>query len=145
MANPPKPPNRRSRKSATGPEFRSVEVAPVAQPDLPDRGVPWSPATREFWNALGESELSADFNGADWLMLRIAAVIHEEIMVDQRTTRVDQFMKIMDRFPFTPRDRQALRIQTLTGDDLQRKIEKPLADKAVEEKKKSYGGLRAVG
>ena len=78
-------------------------------------------------------------------MLRIAAVIHEEIMVDQRTTRVDQFMKIMDRFPFTPRDRQALRIQTLTGDDLQRKIEKPLADKAVEEKKKSYGGLRAVG
>lgn len=146
MANLPKPANKRSRRTtSSGPEFRSVEVAAVEQPSLPDRGVPWSPATQEFWKSLGESELSEDFNGADWLMLRIAAVLHEEIMVDGRTTRVDQFMKIMDRFPFTPKDRQALRIQTLTGDEIERRKTDSRAGAKTSATKARYGELRAVG
>lgn len=143
MPTVPKPANKRVRRNAGGVQFREVQISPGEQPPLPERDRPWSQETVDFWEALGELELSADFTIADWMVLRIAALIHEEIWVDGRLTRVDQFDKIMGKFPFSPKDRQALRIQTLTGDDLERKTEGRDTGKA-EGAKARYGGLRAV-
>ena len=59
-------------------------------------------------------------------------------------TRIDQFDKIMSKFPFTPKDRQALRIQALTGDELERKSDSRAGAKTSATKAR-YGELRAVG
>lgn len=139
----PKPADKRARRNA-GPEFRSVEITPSAQPPLPDRDRPWSQETRDFWSSLGNTELAAEFTDAEWRVLMIAALAHEDIWASGRLTRIDQFTAIMGKFPFTPRDRQALRIQTLTGDDLERKVEKPVESKAQSQAKKNYGMLKAV-
>ena len=74
----------------------------------------------------------------------IAALAHEDIWAAGRLTRIDQFTAIMGKFPFTPKDRQALRIQTLTGDDLERKVEKSPDTKVQDRAKKNYGTLKAV-
>lgn len=140
----PKPANKRARRNTGGPEFRSVEITPGEQPPLPDHDRPWCQETREFWASLGEAELAADFTDAEWRVLMIAALMHEEIWGAGRLTRAKEFLEFMSKFPFTPRDRQALRIQTLTGDDLERKVEKPADSLAQTQAKKNYGQLRAV-
>ena len=58
--------------------------------------------------------------------------------------RIAGFEKLIGRFPFTPKDRQGLRIQTLTGDDLERKVEKSPETKVQDRAKKNYGTLKAV-
>ena len=143
MPAPPKPANKRVRRNAGGPEFREVQITAGEQPDLPERDRPWSDITQQFWASLGQSELAADFTDAEWRVLMIAALIHEEIWVDARLTRVDQLDKILGKFPFTPKDRQALRIQALTGDEMERRTEKPAA-RATTAAKARFGELRAV-
>ena len=140
----PKPADKRARRNAGGVEFRSVEITPGAQPPLPERDRPWSQETRDFWDSLGGTELAAEFTDAEWRVLMIAALAHEDIWAAGRLTRIDQFTAIMGKFPFTPKDRQALRIQTLTGDDLERKVEKAPETVVQDRAKKNYGTLKAV-
>ena len=143
MPNLPKPADRRVRRNRGGIEFRSVELTPGAQPDLPERDLGWSDETVEFWKSLGLLELSREFTPVEWNLLKLAALIHEEVWVEGKTIRLDQFFTILGRFPFTPKDRQALRIQMLTGDQLETKVD------SVKERKKSgakaqYQGLKAI-
>lgn len=144
MPNLPKPADKRARRNAGGPEFRSVKLEPAPQPELPEDARAWCPQTRQWWEALGSTPLADDFTAPDWEVLLIAAVVHNDVWAKGQTTRVDQFMSILGRFPFTPRDRQALRIQSLTGDELEEKVSDRRQSKAADTAKKAYGDLRAV-
>ena len=144
MPGVPKPANKRVRRNAGGVEFREVQITAGEQPSLPERDRPWSQETLEFWESLGESELAADFTNAEWRVLMMAALVHEEVWADGRMTRIDQFDKIMSKVPFTPKDRQSLRIQALTGDELERKSDSRAGAKTSATKAR-YGELRAVG
>lgn len=143
MPNLPKPANKRVRRNVSGVEFRSVELTPGAQPSLPAREFDWSADTVEFWESIGLLELSREFTPVEWNLLKLAAVIHEEIVTEGKTIRLDQFLSIMSKFPFTPKDRQALRIQTLTGDQLETKVDSA-KERKKSEAKSHYQGLRAV-
>ena len=50
-------------------------------------------------------------------------------------------MKIIERFPFTPKDRQALRIQTITAVEMEEK-NASRRNNATAKAKASYTGLR---
>lgn len=139
----PKPKDKRARRNVGGPEFRSVTLEPGAQPALPSDRV-WSEETEKFWSALGDSELAREFTATEWRVLLLAALIHEEVWMEGRLTRVDQFMAIMAKFPFTPKDRQALRIQTLTGDQLEDKVTDRTQDRAVAAAQARYQGFRVA-
>ena len=91
MPGVPKPANKRVRRNAGGVEFREVQITAGEQPSLPERDRPWSQETLEFWESLGESELAADFTNAEWRVLMMAALVHEEVWSDGRMTRIDQF------------------------------------------------------
>ncbi len=141
----PKPADKRvHRGKVSGPEFRAVQSNPAQQPDLPDRDRPWSPMTLEFWRSLGEAPVSEEFSDAEWRILMLAAFAYDEAWGQGKLVRIAEFEKLMGKFPFTPKDRQALRIQTLTGDDLERKVEKSPDTKVQDRAKKNYGTLKAV-
>ena len=141
----PKPADKRvHRGKVSGPEFRAVQSNPAQQPDLPDRDRPWSPMTLEFWRSLGEAPVSEEFSDAEWRILMLAAFAYDEAWGQGKLVRIAEFEKLIGKFPFTPKDRQALRIQTLTGDDLERKVEKSPDTKVQERAKKNYGTLKAV-
>lgn len=142
----PKPPNKRVRRNKDSVDWRTVEITPGEQPSLPERADGWSQATVEFWEALGELELSSGFTTIEWRLLVMAAALHEQIMTEGAFIRVDQLMSILGRFPLTPKDRQALRIQALTGDELASKTsarEQETMGKQMDAINK-FGGLRAV-
>ena len=141
----PKPADKRvHRGKVSGPEFRAVQSNPAQQPDLPDRDRPWSPMTLEFWRSLGEAPVSEEFSDAEWRILMLAAFAYDEAWGQGKLVRMAEFEKLIGKFPFTPKDRQALRIQTLTGDDLERKVEKSPDTKVQDRAKKNYGTLKAV-
>ena len=141
----PKPADKREhRGKVSGPEFRAVQSNPAQQPDLPDRDRPWSPMTLEFWRSLGEAPVSEEFSDAEWRILMLAAFAYDEAWGQGKLVRIAEFEKLIGKFPFTPKDRQALRIQTLTGDDLERKVEKSPETKVQDRAKKNYGTLKAV-
>ena len=141
----PKPVDKRvHRGKVSGPEFRAVQSNPAQQPDLPDRDRPWSPMTLEFWRSLGEAPVSEEFSDAEWRILMLAAFAYDEAWGQGKLVRIAEFEKLIGKFPFTPKDRQALRIQTLTGDDLERKVEKSPETKVQDRAKKNYGTLKAV-
>lgn len=141
----PKPADKRvHRGKVSGPEFRAVQSNPAQQPDLPDRDRPWSPMTLEFWRSLGEAPVSEEFSDAEWRILMLAAFAYDEAWGQGKLVRIAEFEKLIGKFPFTPKDRQALRIQTLTGDDLERKVEKSPDTKVQDRAKKNYGTLKAV-
>ena len=141
----PKPADKRvHRGKVSGPEFRAVQSNPAQQPDLPDRDRPWSPITLEFWRSLGEAPVSEEFSDAEWRILMLAAFAYDEAWGQGKLVRIAEFEKLIGKFPFTPKDRQALRIQTLTGDDLERKVEKSPDTKVQDRAKKNYGTLKAV-
>ena len=141
----PKPADKRvHRGKVSGPEFRAVQSNPAQQPDLPDRDRPWSPMTLEFWRSLGEAPVSEEFSDAEWRILMLAAFAYDEAWGQGKLVRIAEFEKLIGKFPFTPKDRQALRIQTLTGDDLERKVEKSPDTKMQDRAKKNYGTLKAV-
>ena len=141
----PKPADKRvHRGKVSGPEFRAVQSNPAQQPDLPDRDRPWSPMTLEFWRSLGEAPVSEEFSDAEWRILMLAAFAYDEAWGQGKLVRIAEFEKLIGKFPFTPKDRQALRIQTLTGDDLERKVEKSSETKVQDRAKKNYGTLKAV-
>ncbi len=141
----PKPADKRvHRGKVSGPEFRAVQSNPAQQPDLPDRDRPWSPMTLEFWRSLGEAPVSEEFSDAEWRILMLAAFAYDEAWGQGKLVRIAEFEKLIGKFPFTPKDRQALRIQTLTGDDLERKVEKSPETKVQDRAKKNYGTLKAV-
>lgn len=141
----PKPADKRvHRGKVSGPEFRAVQSNPAQQPDLPDRDRPWSPMTLEFWRSLGEAPVSEEFSDAEWRILMLAAFAYDEAWGQGKLVRIAEFEKLIGKFPFTPKDRQALRIQTLTGDDLERKVEKSPETKVQDRAKKNYGMLKAV-
>ena len=141
----PKPADKRvHRGKVSGPEFRAVQSNPAQQPDLPDRDRPWSPMTLEFWRSLGEAPVSEEFSDAEWRILMLAAFAYDEAWGQGKLVRIAEFEKLIGKFPFTPKDRQALRIQTLTGDDLERKVEKSPETKVQHRAKKNYGTLKAV-
>lgn len=114
----PKHPSRRARRNKDQIDWRTVEITPGEQPELPERADGWSFLTHEYWDALGELELSASFTPFEWRLLLMSALLHEQIMVEQQFIRIDQFLGIIQRFPLTPKDRQQLRIQALTGDEI---------------------------
>lgn len=147
MPNYPKPQNRRSRQRP-GPEFRELEIVPSAQPDLPPRDRPWSAATLRFWERLGESSIAPELTATEWDLLALAAAAYEEMWTENKLTRIDGFMSIMGRFPFTPRDRLALRVQALTGVQMEQRVREGV-DRAHEKQKlrarASYEGLRTTG
>ena len=141
----PKPADKRvHRGKVSGPEFRAVQSNPAQQPDLPDRDRPWSPMTLEFWRSLGEAPVSEEFSDAEWRILMLAAFAYDEAWGQGKLVRIAEFEKLIGKFPFTPKDRQALRIQTLTGDDLERKVEKSPETVVQDRAKKNYGTLKAV-
>ncbi len=141
----PKPADKRvHRGKVSGPEFRAVQSNPAQQPDLPDRDRPWSPMTLEFWRSLGEAPVSEEYSDAEWRILMLAAFAYDEAWGQGKLVRIAEFEKLIGKFPFTPKDRQALRIQTLTGDDLERKVEKSPETKVQDRAKKNYGTLKAV-
>ena len=141
----PKPADKRvHRGKVSGPEFRAVQSNPAQQPDLPDRDRPWSPMTLEFWRSLGEAPVSEEFSDAEWRILMLAAFAYDEAWGQGKLVRIAEFEKLSGEFTFTPKDRQALRIQTLTGDDLERKVEKSPDTKVQDRAKKNYGTLKAV-
>ena len=141
----PKPADKRvHRGKVSGPEFRAVQSNPAQQPDLPDRDRPWSPMTLEFWRSLGDAPVSEEFSDAEWRILMLAAFAYDEAWGQGKLVRIAEFEKLIGKFPFTPKDRQALRIQTLTGDDLERKVEKSPETKVQDRAKKNYGTLKAV-
>ena len=141
----PKPADKRvHRGKVSGPEFRAVQSNPAQQPDLPDRDRPWSPMTLEFWRSLGDAPVSEEFSDAEWRILMLAAFAYDEAWGQGKLVRIAEFEKLIGKFPFTPKDRQALRIQTLTGDDLERKVEKSPDTKVQDRAKKNYGTLKAV-
>lgn len=145
MSALPKPADKRvHRGKVSGPEFRAVQSNPAQQPDLPDRDRPWSPMTLEFWRSLGEAPVSEEFSDAEWRILMLAAFAYDEAWGQGKLVRIAEFEKLIGKFPFTPKDRQALRIQTLTGDDLERKVEKSPDTKVQDRAKKNYGTLKAV-
>ena len=145
MSALPKPADKRvHRGKVSGPEFRAVQSNPAQQPDLPDRDRPWSPMTLEFWRSLGEAPVSEEFSDAEWRILMLAAFAYDEAWGQGKLVRIAEFEKLIGKFPFTPKDRQALRIQTLTGDDLERKVEKSPETKVQDRAKKNYGTLKAV-
>ena len=141
----PKPADKRvHRGKVSGPEFRAVQSNPAQQPDLPDRDRPWSPMTLEFWRSLGEAPVSEEFSDAEGRILMLAAFAYDEAWGQGKLVRIAEFEKLIGKFPFTPKDRQALRIQTLTGDDLERKVEKAPETVVQDRAKKNYGTLKAV-
>ena len=100
--------------------------------------------TLEFWRSLGEAPVSEEFSDAEWRILMLAAFAYDEAWGQGKLVRIAEFEKLIGKFPFTPKDRQALRIQTLTGDDLERKVEKSPETKVQDRAKKNYGTLKAV-
>ncbi|MFW0183782.1 hypothetical protein ACN082_09825 [Rothia sp. CCM 9417] len=141
----PKHPSRRARRNKDSVDWRTVEITPGEQPVLPERDGGWSHLTHEFWDALGELELSSSFTAIEWRLLVLAASLHEQIMTEGAFIRVDQLMSILGRFPLTPKDRQALRIQALTGDELASKTserEQKVMNQQMEAINK-FSGLRA--
>ena len=142
----PKPADKRvHRGKVSGPEFRAVQSNPAQQPDLPDRDRPWSPMTLEFWRSLGEAPVSEEFSDAEWRILMLAAFAYDEAWGQGKLVRIAEFEKLIGKFPFTPKDRQALRIQTLTGDEIERRKTDSRAGAQTSASKARYGELRAVG
>ncbi|WP_336647029.1 hypothetical protein [Micrococcus luteus] len=143
MANLPKPANKRSRRTtSSGPEFRALEVVAVPQPPLPARDRPWSAETLRFWDELGTSSIAPELSAVEWRILMLAAVAYEAIWSDGALTRVDTLLNLMGRFPFTPRDRQTLRITALTGEQMEAKARAQGQREHVAGR--NYAGLRAV-
>lgn len=140
----PKPSSRRvNRNKRAVDDFRKVIVEAGVQPPLPDTHA-WDPLVVEFWSALGEAAEPHDLTSLDWYILISAAEAYQQIVVDRSLLRIKEFLEILARYPFTPRDMQSLRVQRLTGDQLEVKVDESKARKVAESKAR-YSALRAKG
>lgn len=116
----PKPPGTRSRARNEGQTFRVVDVVAVPQPLLPEDVLPdgeqWSPATRRWWSAWGESPLTEGWDAVVWGELLVAALLHHRAVTTGSSAAATELRLRVAKLGATPDDRARLRIVTADAD-----------------------------
>lgn len=139
----PKDPRRRARTNSDPVPVRYVEVRPDRQPSLadlvgevnPGTGAPWSAATVDFWESLGEFPSTDNLLRAQWVVLARAMVLDDLVMAGD-VRHVSELRLQLAKFFVAPDDMMRGRIVAAQADEADAK--RPAASSSRER----FGDLR---
>lgn len=96
-----------------------IEHVPARQPDLPPHmpgGDEWPQATRDWWQALGDYPLSAEWSMVEWLYHLDTAICHGRLWSGGGTVFASELRLRLAKIGATAEDRARLRIAFAQAD-----------------------------
>jgi hypothetical protein len=110
MAQLPKPPGQRVRRSGSQSNWRVLPPAePFKPPGLPRRNPAWSKPTREWWRVLWASPMASTYLEADLPgLVRLAEMVEARSRGELGATETVAMTALEDRFGLNPKARRAL-------------------------------------